>query len=495
MKRVISKTSGSPTFSHIGSEANAPIASPRPEIRGYTVLELLGQGGMGAVWRAVQASTRREVALKVTHARVFGSQRARMRFEREVELAARLTHPHIARVYDSGIHDQRCFYVMEYVDGVALDQYVRGGRLSIRQVVKIMLTVSAALQYAHQHGVIHRDLKPSNILITPDGQPHILDFGLAKDLGAEQSPHTLSLQGDLLGTPAFMSPEQAAGAHDQVDVRSDIYTFGVMLYYLMTGQYPYEVTGPLLTTLKNIQTSDPRALRSRLGRCDSDLEALCLKTLAKCPDDRYQSIAELHHDLACWLEGRPLVIKSHGTWYLLRKIMSRHRASATIMALILIIIMGFLGVYTHLYTRFRHTDEQLEQTSQSLADQAGLYADLGQHVLLQYYFLPLWHAGKIDQAQKVMAYFSDTSREAAGARFLMDPNECAHKAPAFEQQLSAPEAAFVAFMVGEQHLKEGMPFKARAAYERCLSATQEPSKDLWLKDQARSRLYELGAQP
>jgi serine/threonine protein kinase len=176
-----------------------------PSIPGYRVSERIGVGGMGVVWKAEQVSTRREVALKLLDARGADSEEMLGRFEREVELAARLEHPHITRVYDSGLHTGGCYYAMEFVDGVPLDEYVREQGLAPADVLALMGKVCAAVQYAHQNGVIHRDLKPDNILVDDEGNPHILDFGLAEVMDEQRQTMMLSMEGDLLGTPAFMA--------------------------------------------------------------------------------------------------------------------------------------------------------------------------------------------------------------------------------------------------------------------------------------------------
>jgi serine/threonine protein kinase len=195
---------------------------------------------MGTVWRAEQLSTRREVALKLMAAVRFDSAKAQVRFEREVELTARLDHPNIARVYDSGLHHGMYYYAMELVDGTPLDRYVKSNNLSKNQILVLMQKVCQAVLYAHLRAVIHRDLKPSNILVDPGGQPHVLDFGLAKALLEDDEALTISVEGQVAGTPAYMSPEQAAGRHDETDTRTDVFSLGVILYELLTGQSPHD---------------------------------------------------------------------------------------------------------------------------------------------------------------------------------------------------------------------------------------------------------------
>jgi serine/threonine protein kinase len=186
-----------------------------PQIEGYEILSKLGEAGQGQIWRALQVSTSREVALKVPRAGLISSEKALARFEREVELAAGLKHPNIAQIHDSGIHQGIYYYAMDLVEGTDLDEYVKQHNLTIRQILELMRTICQAVQHAHQNGVIHRDLKPSNIIVTEDGQPYIVDFGLAKNLLEEDAAVTVSLDGEAAGTPAYMSPEQAAGHMDK----------------------------------------------------------------------------------------------------------------------------------------------------------------------------------------------------------------------------------------------------------------------------------------
>ena len=209
----------------------------------YEILEQLPPGGQAIVYKATQKATKRIVALKVLLQGPQISLPARYRFEREVDLAASLQHPNIVTIYDSGIAKGQYYFAMQYVDGKPLDEYIQTEKLSQRQTMELFNHICSAVAYAHQRGVMHRDLKPGNILVDEDGQPHILDFGLAKltdDSEKVSSEATMtSIPGKVIGTLAFMSPEQASAQPDAVDVRTDVYSIGVILYKTLTGEFPY----------------------------------------------------------------------------------------------------------------------------------------------------------------------------------------------------------------------------------------------------------------
>jgi serine/threonine protein kinase len=480
-----------PSISRPGSQESAKVPDIKPEIEGYQIIDKLGEGGMGSVWRAVQLSTHRQVALKVMKPGLFGSEKAQSRFEREVELAAGLEHPNIARVYESGLHQGMFYYAMELEEGEDLDQYVRGHKLTQREILKTFHTVCEAIQYAHQRGVIHRDLKPSNIIVTDDGQPHILDFGLAKAFLESDKGQDISIDGDVFGTPAYMSPEQAGGCLDVIDTRTDVYSLGVILFNLLTNQWPYDVSGSYYEVLRNIQEQEPIRPSKIIPRFDADLEAILLKALAKEPDKRYQSAVELACDIQYWLEGFPVTAQSVTTSYLLRKFIARHRMSSIIAGLLLIIIVStsFISLYSYGQARGLLRETQLRE--EAYKEEAKRDRTFRQQVALDL-FLERWHSGNFARAGETLIFLDPDSRERFAAQFFLDRRPFGQKKVDYQDKLTAEQPSFWWFVVGEYHLKNDNKAAAMEAYKQCRDMEDTPSEvDDWYINRARVRLNEL----
>jgi serine/threonine protein kinase len=329
---------------------------------GYHILDEIHRGGQGVVYRAIQRATKRTVALKVLLRGAFSTHRQRRRFEREIDLVAGLRHPNIVTVYDSGeTPDGLHYFAMEYIEGTSLDTYVRAVKeteskpQAFAKLLGLFLTIAKAVSYAHQHGIIHRDLKPANIRVDEDGEPHILDFGLAKVVdqvaGGESTRVTRS--GEFMGTLAYASPEQTRGDLEQVDVRSDVYALGVILYEILTGRFPYSVDGPVLEVLKAIAEADPippGTWYRRLGgdgdastalKVNDEVATIVLKAMAKDKERRYQSAEALARDIGHFLAREPIDAKRDSRWYMLRKTIRRNKTPALAAVLIVVLTAGF----------------------------------------------------------------------------------------------------------------------------------------------------------
>lgn len=465
---------------------------------GYQIVRELPRGGQAIVYEAIQKATKMKVALKVLLPGLHGSARARHHFEQEVELAASLHHPNIVAIHDSGITQGQYYFSMEYIHGQPLEQYANSHPLTLRDKLTLFSKVCDAMTHAHQRGVIHRDLKPSNILVDERGEPHILDFGLAKAAvtlrGRSESTVMPTVTGQIKGTVDYMSPEQAAGRVDLIDVRSDVYSLGVILYQMLTGRFPYDVSGSPFEVLHRIQHEEPVRPRQIISRFYSDVEAILLKALAKDPAQRYQSVAELRHDIQCFLQGLPIVAKSVSSLYLFRKIVARHRYTSTVVMLLIAIVFGFCLVYYHLYTRLRDKESELQNSHRLIGNQTKEFTLIAQQAVLISYFLPAWHDGNVKQARLIGQYFSRGTREAEATHFLLDPRPLSEKIVQFRERLGGTNTSFADFIIAEHYLRDGNRAEAAKAYEQCLSHARGLGADMWLIDKAQSRLFDLRAK-
>ena len=290
------------------------------ELGDYELLEEIGRGGQGVVFRARQKSLNRTVALKVISLGQWASKAHLKRFRREAEAAASLDHPCIVPIYEVDERDGSCYFSMKFVEGGQLDEVTRREPMPIRRAVELIAKVARTVHYAHEHGILHRDIKPGNILLDAKGEPHLTDFGLARLVESESSvTHTL----DILGTPSYMAPEQAVGNNTAVSNATDVYGIGAVLYQLLTGHPPF-AGGATYETIRLLLDTEPRQPRLLNPKIDRDLSTICLKCLEKDPKRRYSSALALAEDLERWLKHEPIVARHTGIFARGRKWVQRN---------------------------------------------------------------------------------------------------------------------------------------------------------------------------
>jgi eukaryotic-like serine/threonine-protein kinase len=327
-------------------EAQAPVAAdvnaetimlpnaPRQRIKHFELLSIVGEGGFGTVWRARDTVLRRDVAVKVP-------RKDRMQwvnlplFLREARAAAHLRHPNIVAIHEVGEDDSSAFIVSDFVDGCSLKTWLKTAHMSSTEAALLIGKLAAAAHHAHEHGIVHRDLKPANVLLDIRGEPHIADFGLAKHEFIEDS---LAISDQLVGTPAYMAPEQACGDHQAIDRRTDVYALGVILYELLTGRTPFlGAPSLLLHQIQHVSPAPPRQVNPAIPR---DLEAICLKCLAKDRAQRYATAQELADDLHRFIGGETLRGIPMPMQYRVQKWLRRHRRAVVVALAIAVMASG-----------------------------------------------------------------------------------------------------------------------------------------------------------
>ncbi|MBL1216504.1 MAG: serine/threonine protein kinase [Planctomycetes bacterium] len=341
--------SGSHRMGHLVSEATAEASSPGDlpagqVVDGYQIVGVVGRGGMGTVYKAQQREPSRRVALKVLDGSADSSARMAEVFRREIQTLAQLRHTSIATIYGAGrTPDGRPYFAMEYLDGLSLTEYVKSCSHDHRTILRTFIRVCQAVEFAHSRGILHRDLKPSNILVSADGEPHLLDFGLARMTSAGEQA-TLLREGSLVGTLPYISPEQASGDPQSVDERSDVYALGVMLFQLLTGRLPHAIDGKTpYEVLRTICDEPPTRLAEIDTTLRGDLDAVVHHAMASDSAQRYQSAAQLIDDIERYLRGERIVGgPADGSWQSVQRVYRRHER-ALLVGFFLVLLVGSLA--------------------------------------------------------------------------------------------------------------------------------------------------------
>ncbi|MHC4065944.1 MAG: protein kinase domain-containing protein, partial [Planctomycetota bacterium] len=344
---VESSSSANVTLPLRGREAQRATAFPglpSDSFRGYTIVREAHRGGQGVVYQAIQKGTKRKVAIKVMKEGPFAGPTDKARFEREVQVLGQLNHPNIVAIHDSGSAAGSFYYVMDYVSGRPLDVHMASDHRSIDDTLRLFAKICEAVSAAHLRGVIHRDLKPSNIRIDAEGKPHVLDFGLAKvatgTVTNASQPQVMTMTGQFVGSLPWASPEQAEGAPGKIDVRTDVYSLGVILYQMLTGKFPYAVVGNMRDVLDRIMKAEPARPSTVRKQINDEVETIVLKCLAKERERRYQTAGELGRDVVRYLAGEPIEAKRDSAMYVLRKQVGKHRVPLGVAAGFLLLLIG-----------------------------------------------------------------------------------------------------------------------------------------------------------
>jgi serine/threonine-protein kinase len=329
----------------------APLAAedsvdPLPSLPGYEILQVLGRGGMGVVYKARQISLNRVVALKMILGGAYAGRHVLARFRIEAETVARLQHPHIVQVYEIGAHDGRPFMALEFVDG-SLAKRLGGTPRPARQAAQWLETLARAVQYAHQQGIVHRDLKPANVLLSRDGVLKITDFGMAKFVqvvaqsGERAATSGQTQTGAILGTPSYMAPEQAEGKRHQIGPSTDVYGLGAILYELLTGRPPFSASSTQ-ETLDQVRLQEPVPPSRWQPKLPRDLETICLHCLQKEPSQRYADAGGLADDLTAFLAGEPIRSRRAGLLERLVRWTRRRPAEAVLVGTGVMVLVGLV---------------------------------------------------------------------------------------------------------------------------------------------------------
>jgi len=352
--------------------AMAGSQPPSDSFPGYSIVREVHRGGQGVVYQAIHKGTKRKVAIKVLREGPFASPRERARFEREMNILAQLDDPHIVRIHDSGTVGGSFYYVMDYISGHPLDFYMASRRWTVVETLRLFERICEAVNAAHVRGVIHRDLKPSNIRIDAQGQAHVLDFGLAKvaagEITGESQPRVMSMTGEFIGSLPWASPEQVEGISGKIDMRTDVYSLGVILYQMLTGKLPYDVTGNMREVLDRIQKAVPQRPSAIRRGLNDEVDTIVLKCLAKERERRYQTSGELGRDVRHYLAGDPIEAKRDSVRYVLFKQLRKFKLAATVAGVFVVVVtIGFVTSLT-LWRQAEQRQAEAETVTRFLSD-------------------------------------------------------------------------------------------------------------------------------
>ncbi len=319
-----------------GDNARAHAADVLMDFGDYELLEEIGRGGQGVVYRARQKSLNRTIALKVIGLGQWATEAHLKRFRREAEAAANLDHPCIVPIYEVGEREGSCYFSMKFIDGGQLDEVTKRQPISARTAAELIAKLARTVHHAHEHGILHRDIKPGNVLLDRNGEPHLTDFGLARLVETES---TVTRTMEVLGTPSYMAPEQAVGNNARVSRATDVYGLGAVFYQLLTGHPPF-AGGTTFETFRLVLDTEPRQPRLWNPKIDRDLATICLKCLEKDPQRRYSSALALAEDLEHWLKHEPIRAKRSGVFTHGRKWLWRNPTTAGLIASLVAVAVG-----------------------------------------------------------------------------------------------------------------------------------------------------------
>jgi hypothetical protein len=474
---------------------------------GYEILGLLGRGGMGVVYHARQTRLKRLVALKMILAGAHAGPKELERFRLEAEAIARLQHPNVVQIYDVSEHEGKPYFSLEFVDGGSLHNTLTGTPLPAREAARLVETLARAMQAAHQLGVIHRDLKPANVLLTKAGTPKITDFGLAKLLGQDSGQsHT----GQIMGTPSYMAPEQAAGNVKIIGAAADIYALGAILYELLTGRPPFKAAS-VLDTLEQVRTQEPVPPSQLQPKTPRDLETICLKCLQKEPAKRYDSAASLADDLQRFLNGEPIHARPVGQaerlwrWCKRQPALSAASAAAVLGVLLALVTfaIAFFVVSESLDQEYeqRLAAENLAKANKQLADDAFKLAKENKRVAEAERLATKQAVAAADKERQATALAVDRLGQIEKANHLMesiftdiDPRAGEKGGPLVIEQLTKRLLA-TADKLDEQAIRDPLAVaRLRNFLGKTLRSLGEPNKAIELHARARAA-FEEGLGP